>query len=73
MALYNYTVLVQMSPEPSWLEYYVMAFVWTLTVEKIREVIVLVFAVNIQSYFILYIEFITYFNLFCNNLNILKS
>ncbi|XP_014671784.1 PREDICTED: transient receptor potential cation channel trpm-like [Priapulus caudatus] len=39
MVMFNYTVLVRMEPDPSWLEYYVMAYVWTLSLEKIREII----------------------------------
>ena len=36
--LYNYTVLVRMHPEPSWQEWYVIAYIFTMALEKIREV-----------------------------------
>ncbi|XP_076339242.1 transient receptor potential cation channel trpm-like isoform X2 [Tachypleus tridentatus] len=39
MCFYTYVVLVRMQPTPSWQELYVIAYLCTLGVEKIREIV----------------------------------
>lgn len=36
---FSYVLLVKMDPEPSWQEYYTIAYICTLGFEKIREIV----------------------------------
>ncbi|XP_013397522.1 transient receptor potential cation channel subfamily M member 1-like isoform X2 [Lingula anatina] len=39
LASFNYVVLVKTPPKPSWVEIYVMAYIFTLAIDKAREII----------------------------------
>lgn len=39
LCLYTYTVLVKLPKQPAWMEWYVVAYISTLILEKLREII----------------------------------